>query len=122
MATGSTMDMTPDGMRLAPGKHQFVLPDGRKLYLRVYDHQKDHTCVDIWTTRDRDDEEISRNTGDTSKAPMGMFAWRNGCRYTLGGAGLPVEGAVEPDPDSHGWPAVSCVSLLWDQNEEGRAR
>jgi hypothetical protein len=98
---------------LEPGLHDFALPDGRTLHLLVMDLRGNHTCVDVYTTRGRDHEQISTQTGDATRAPMGMFAWRNGQRFKI---------EADADPDSHEWPAVSCVSLLWDQNEDGSTR
>lgn len=99
-------------IELTPGTHEFMLPDGRKLHLYVQ-HLPDHAFVDIWTTRGRDVEEISRHTGDTTRAPMGTFAWRNGGRYKLSGDADP-DAEILATPESYGWPAVSCVTILWD--------
>lgn len=105
---------------LNPGKREFTLPDGRTLHLWVMTLD-DHVCVDIWTTRGREREQVSLNTGDLTRAPMGMFAWCNGWRRAVepASAGLMPTGdeiapfAVIPG-ETHDWPGISTVSLLWD--------
>lgn len=93
---------------LATGEHEFFLPDGRKLHLYV------HTCdectsLDVWTTRGREVEEVSINTGDTTRAPVGLMPWINGQRVRVPGPA--VDG-------SHGWPAVATATLVWHDEKE----
>ena len=92
---------------LAAGDHEFFLPDGRKLHLYVH-HCDECTSVDVWTTRGREVEAISRNTGDTARAPMGAMPWLNGTRPKLD---------AQPCEGSHGWPAVGSMTLVWDDSE-----
>lgn len=89
---------------LAAGDHEFFLPDGRKLHLYIHTCS-DCTSLDVWTTRGNDHEEISRCTGDTTRAPMGLMPWLNGLRPKLD---------AQPCAGSFGWPAVSTATLVWD--------
>jgi hypothetical protein len=87
--------------------------DGRVLKVWIADLMG-HTCVDINSTRGREVEPISENTGDPTRAPMGLFYWRNGHRGkpTAEPGCLPT---FEPVEGSVGWPAVGTVSLVWDK-------
>ncbi len=89
---------------LAPGDHEFLLPDGRKLCLYVH-HCESCTSVDVFTDRGNEVEEVAENTGDTSRAPMGVMLWRNGNR--------PAPPELTPVEGSHGWPAVSTITVVW---------
>ena len=82
-----------------------VLPDGRVMHL-FGAALAEHCYVDIWTTRGNDVEAVSERTADTTRAPMGSFGWKNGARFKFD---------TDTDPDSHGWPAVSTITLLWDK-------
>lgn len=86
------------------------LPDGRTAHL-WYHTCENCTSLDVWTDRGRDVEEVSAHTGDTTRAPVGVMAWRNGARAHLATRDGEAWEAVE---GSHGWPAAGSVSLVWE--------
>jgi hypothetical protein len=84
------------------------MPDGRTAHLWY------HTCdtctsLDVWTTRGNEVEEISKNTGRTETAPVGVFGWRNGSRSVF---------PTDSVPGSHGWPAVGTVTVIWNDHDK----
>jgi hypothetical protein len=87
----------------ADEKVTLELEDGRQVHLWLHDCES-CTSLDVWTTRGNEVEEISAHTGDKSRAPMGLFAWRDGFRRTVD---------AEPMEGSHKWPAVGTVTLIW---------
>lgn len=98
---------------LAADTLEIGLPDGRTAWLYY------HTCescssLDVWTTRDREVEDVSARTGDTTRAPVGVIAWRNGDRATL----TDRDGNDwKASPGSHKWPAAATVVLVWDEEQ-----
>lgn len=88
-------------------KLEVQLPDGRILHVWTGPEMDDHACVDVWTTRGHAVEEISANTGDTTRAAMGGFTWINGNRQPFAPSASEFS--------EHGWAAVATVTLLWDR-------
>lgn len=92
-----------DELELKPNqKLDIRLADGRVLHLWH------HTCesctsVDLWTTRGREVEEVSERTGDTTRAPMGIFTMTNGTRETL----------KRDTDEAKRWPAVGTIVAVW---------
>lgn len=80
-------------------------PGGRKIHL--YLHSCDVcTSLDVWTDAGNPVEEISANTLDTTRAPIGVFAIQQGRRHIL-------EAGHSPERRTVDYPAVGTVHLLW---------
>lgn len=92
-----------------------IAPGGRRVYLWPH-HCDDCSSLDVWTTRGRELEQLSADTGDTTRAPVGLFAMANGRRATLAAEG--AAGAWPADPSSRGWPAASTVALIWQDGAD----
>lgn len=91
-------------IEIEPGEEYVFRLGGRTVHLWAHSCE---TCasLDVWTDRGRDDETVSMNTGDTSRAAVGVARWRNGRRYG---------GSARPEAGSASWPAYSTVNLIWD--------
>lgn len=86
---------------------EILLPDGRIAHL-FYHGCESCNSLDVWTTRGQLFEEISKRTGDTTRAPVGIQIIKDGF-------GVKVD--TEPAEGSFKWPAISTVHLIWDPDD-----
>jgi hypothetical protein len=82
---------------------------GRTIHLWLHECEN---CVslDVWTDRGRDDEPISANTGDLTRAPIGVFTIVQGARHNLQTGKPPIDGSCGRQP-------LSTAMLVWLDGE-----
>lgn len=81
---------------------------GREIHLWL--HECD-SCVslDVWTTRGNEVEDIAKDTGDTTRAPIGCFTLTGGRRTVL-------DAGIAPVPDTRNYPPLTTAVLIWNDN------
>jgi hypothetical protein len=106
--------MTTQTIDMPEGELIVRLPGGRLLHVWAHDCPS-CSSVDVWTqTSDLREHAVSENTGDETRAPLGIMAITNGQRRCL-------EGGYEPTAQSHGYPTHSTAVLVWNDRTEVQA-